>query len=75
MEAYPYYIDGAANEFEIAYWCPEELASWRAIKARHKAATSVERKLRIRPELERAYATLRTAYLAAINQDAAVCVA
>lgn len=73
-ETFPWYIDGAANEFEIAYWCPEELAAWRAVKARHKAATSVEKKLRIRPELERAYAALRTAYLAAINQPAA-CVA
>lgn len=75
MEAYPYYIDGAANEFEIAYWCPEELASWRAIKARHNGMRCIERRLELRPELERAYTTLRTAYLAAINQDAAVAVA
>ena len=74
MEAYPWYIEGEANEFEMAYWCPEELAVWRAVKARHKAAKSVERKLAIRPELERAYSVLRTAYLAAINQPSA-CVA
>lgn len=72
---YPYYITGESNEFEIAYWCPAELSAWRAAKARHRAAKSAERKLAVRPELERAFAALRVAYLAAINQDVAVRVA
>lgn len=71
---YPYYITGDSAEFEMSYWCHAELSAWRATKARHRAAKSVERKLLVRHELERAFAALRSAYLAAINQDVA-CVA
>lgn len=68
---YPYYITGESNEFEMSYWCHAELSAWRAAKLRHRAAKSAERKLAVRPDLERAFAALRVAYMAAINQDVA----
>lgn len=65
MTDYPWYIADVDAALEMARWCADELAEWRAVKSRHRAGRSVERRLAMRPELERAYNTLRVAYQAA----------
>lgn len=65
MTDYPWYIADVGAACEMSRWCAAELAEWRAVKLRHRAGRSVERRLAMRPELERAYNTLRDAYLSA----------
>lgn len=64
---FPWYCETAVDQAEIAYLCPFELAEWRRVLAQHKSQTTINGKLRLRPALERAYAALRSAYVAAIN--------
>jgi hypothetical protein len=66
---FPWYVTSEADKAEMAYWCPAELDAWRIAKARHLAARDAGG-TRWAP-LAVAYSTLRTAYLAAINQPAA----
>lgn len=60
---FPWYITAPGDRAEMAYFCRDELRTWRRIKARWRAA-SIESRLLLRGQLAAAFNALRGAYRA-----------
>lgn len=67
--AFPKWV-APSQEFEVAHWCPAELAVWRSTVEKHKNLPSMNQKLELRPKLESAWKWLKVAYETAISQPA-----